>query len=104
MHVTTHCIIEGDLLTHAMEAHYCDCIIEGGLLTHAMEAHYCDCIAYSHVVNTSPVERINQFTVIATINPKPLLRKCAKTSNQISDRLQFDPTVLKKQGHKNFKI
>ncbi len=21
----------------AMEAHYCDCIIEGGLLTHAME-------------------------------------------------------------------
>ncbi len=32
------------LLTHAMEAHYCDCIIEGGLLTNAMEAHYCDCI------------------------------------------------------------
>ena len=37
-------IIEGGLLTHAMEAHYCDCVIEGGLLTHAMQAHYCDCI------------------------------------------------------------
>ncbi len=40
------CIIEGDLLTHAMEAHYCDCIIEGVLLTHAMEAHYCGCTYY----------------------------------------------------------
>ncbi len=29
------CIVEGGLLTQAMEAHYCDCIIESGLLTHA---------------------------------------------------------------------
>ncbi len=32
-------VVEGGLLTHAMEGHYCGCIIEGGLLTHAMEAH-----------------------------------------------------------------
>ncbi len=43
-YINSDCILEDDLLTHAMEAHYCDCIIEGGLLTHAMEAHYCGCI------------------------------------------------------------
>ncbi len=47
-------IIEGGLLTHAMEAHYCDCIIEGGLLTRAMEAHYCDCIIPSLLFKIIP--------------------------------------------------
>ncbi len=39
---------------------YCDCIIEGGLLTHAMEAHYCDS-PLSHIQSEyyqSPLELV----------------------------------------------